>query len=610
MCGLVGIVGSVSLDILGRMMSAIHHRGPDGSGTFFDPKHPLALGHLRLSILDTSDAGTQPMTSACGRYTLIYNGECYNFADLRQTLEGRGAAFRSGSDTEVVLEWLVAEGAEGLGALNGMFALALWDRIAGQLLLARDSFGIKPLYYYAPQGGPFLFASELRALVASGLCPSKVDRVSVAHYLSYGVTLEPRTILEDVRMLAPGTWIRLRADDLAVSHGTFSAEAPGEAGAPVTNDEMHGAFIEAVKRQLVSDVPVGAFLSGGIDSTAIVAAMTRKRGFDVKTLTVAFPDAPTLDESARARSWAEACGADHTEIPMSTADILDALPRALAAQDQPTLDAVNTFVVSEAAAAAGLTVVLSGLGGDELFGGYATTRDVPRMLRMRKRFGVLGRSAAPVIQAITPSANRRLSKIVDLLEAPRTVAGLYLARRRIHSPRQLRRLCPGLVLGHGSELPNLTPPAASDVLDEISWLESVFYMRNQLLRDSDAMGMACSIEIRVPFLEHDFARLAWRAGPGWRDGKQRFGRAAHDLLPPDALTRKKQGFTFPFEQWLCGPLREQVEERLGAAPAIFSRQRLLDMWRRFQKDPGRVGWTRPWAIYVLLEYLERHGLSV
>ena len=611
MCGVAGVLGlDNGEDRVRAMLACMQHRGPDGAEQWRHSDLPVVLGHRRLAILDTSKAGTQPMTSRCGRYTLVYNGECYNYRNLRHTLESGGERFESNSDSEVVLAWLVKHGTEGLKDLSGMFALAVWDEEARSVLLARDPFGIKPLYVARPGPGVMAFASEVRALMTGFPSLRCVNKSAIAGYLAYGIIPEPLTILKEVRTLAPGTWLMCAVDGSEAQRGTFAHPMPTPDSIGASPAAIRASFVDAVHRHLVSDVPVGAFLSGGIDSSAIVAAMSKQRGFDVKTLTVSFPDEPEWDESLRARTWAEVCGTDHREVPMSARDILQVLPAALAAQDQPTLDAVNTYVVSAAAAQADLVVVLSGLGGDELFGGYAPTRDVPRALRMRKRLGPMSKVLEAGLKRARNVDAKRHAKRLDLLASPATRLALYLARRRIHSPRQVRRLCP-----------ELRSPAALGVLcddlahdtaieDAVSYFEASFYMRNQLLRDSDAMGMAHSIEIRVPFLDHEFARLAWRAGPQWRDRKQRFAAAISDLLPADASRVKKQGFTLPFERWLLGPLRERVNERFHNSPAFLDSTALLSLWDTYKRNPAQTGWTRPWAIYVLLQYLDRHALSV
>lgn len=587
----------------------MRHRGPDGSGQFVSADGRVRMAHARLAILDVSAAATQPMRSEDGRFAIVFNGECYGFQRLRERLASAGERFRTTSDTEVVLRWLMRHGRRGLADLDGMYALALHDAAAGTVLLARDAFGIKPLYV-ARLGRGLAFASEVRALLAAQVVPRRVDPLGLAGYLSYGVVPEPSTIVQGVEMLAPGSWLEWSVADGSVATGRGGSPLGGTPTGRVQPDELREAFLRAVQRHLVSDVPIGAFLSGGVDSSAIVAAMAQVAGTDIRTLTVSVPDVPALDEADLARAWAARWHARHHEVRLSASDLLRDLHGALAAQDQPTFDGINTYIVSRAARAAGLTVALSGLGGDELFGGYAPTRDVPRALRLRRRLGPLARPLGRALGALTPAWSRSASKRADLLTAAPAVGELYAARRRIFSPSQVARLwpsAPGAPLPLGLEEAGL---ASLEPRDAVCRMEASFYMRSQLLRDSDVMGMAASLEIRVPFLDLEFAGLAWNAGAEWRDGKRRFVQALGGLLDPEIQSRPKRGFTLPFEAWMQGPLRTEVESGLAALPAPLSAAAAMDLWRRFLSSPTKTGWTRPWALFVVSAYLGRHGLLV
>ncbi len=526
------------------MNEAMKHRGPDGRGVWCDDARSVFLGHVRLAIIDTSDAALQPMVSGNGRYVMVYNGECYNFRDLRRILEAEGCRFRSQSDTEVVLEWVASRGIAGLAEIKGMFAFAFWDDREQSLLLVRDRFGIKPLYYAERPGGRLLFASEVRALPASGLIERRVRVEALVDYLLYGFVIEPETIVAGVAMLRAGTWLRWRARGGKAEQGTFFSGLSGRPDGRVSLPEMRERFVGAVESHLVSDVPLGAFLSGGVDSSAVVGAMSKSRGAAVKTLTVTFPDAVDYSEGDHARRWARKCGTDHTEVPLTGEDLLRLLPRALSAQDQPTVDGVNTFVVSRAARDAGLTVALSGLGGDELFGGYPSFRDVPRALRWRSLLGGLGPLLGRAAEGFFPPFHRQPAKIADLLQAPPELADMYAARRRLFSPFQCAKLYPGFAPSPRSSFGIDSHAADLHPLDRVSLLEQTFYMRNQLLRDSDSMSMACSLEIRVPFLDADFVETAWaagasgarrqahfRPGPGW-PGTPRGARKAQAGIYP------------------------------------------------------------------------------
>lgn len=621
MCGIAGIAQNhrivinptKCLDAVRRACDAMKHRGPDDHGIWSSDDGLATLGHRRLSVLDVTDAARQPMLSDDGRHVLVYNGECYNFRELRDRAKSAGRAFLSSGDTEVVLDRLATRGEAGLSDLRGMFALALWDKETLSLLLARDRFGIKPLYY-CEQNGRLLFASEIRALLAGGLLEGRLSRDALIAYLLNGFVPEPETILAGVTMLAPGAWLKWRADTAQIQHGRFAKawEAPDKS---VSRDELRQAFMDAVASHLASDVPIGAFLSSGVDSSAIVGAMSRVAGTDTRTLTVTFPDNADYSEGRQAATWAKACGARHLEVPVTGSELLESLPAALAAQDQPTADGINTYMVSKAARGAGLTVVLSGLGGDELFGGYASFRDIPGMLRLRRMINGAAAPAGRLVRLLSAPYGKRLAKAADMLEAPPDITGLYAARRRVFSPAQCMRLCPSLapeIAARRSIAPDPShciAPVSEHIHppDAIASLELSWYMRNQLLRDGDFMSMASSIEMRVPFLDAPFAELAWRAGARARDGKRFFIEALDGLLPRGIVERPKRGFTFPFADWMRGPLRDMVAERLSELPECFDRKETSYLWRAFLRNPNRVGWSRPWTLFALGDYLRRNG---
>ena len=622
-CGIAGILGPDAqrhADAVRRMVAAQVHRGPDAEGLFVSPSGACVLGHRRLSILDLKPTGAQPMASPDGRFVITYNGECYNFQELRADLEAQGERFQSTGDTEVVLRLLAREGQEALRRLNAMFALALWDEADQRLLLARDRFGQKPLYY-ARVDGLTVFASEVRAILASGLVPRRGDPQGLISYLAYGAVQGPHTIVEGVRLLPRASFLELTAEG-----GERSAVywRPAQETSPTPPRKLRESFVAALKRHLVSDVPIGCFLSGGVDSSAVaLAAAEGAPPGTVKTLCVTFPDEPAFSEAVYARQVARQAGAEHREVPLSGNDLLGLAPMAVASLDQPTADGVNTYVVSYAARQAGLTVALSGLGGDELFGGYPSFGDVPRLERLQA-CGSLGfRPALRVLARLRPF-DPRIAKTLEALEAPRGVVGAYLSRRRLFTSLQLSRLAPGLaparwLAGQSDErLAELKALARGcSQPDAVAHLEMSVYMGETLLRDSDVMGMAHGLEIRLPFLDAEFSALALSLESGAREAKPfpkwRFVEALKDILPPEAYARRKMGFDLPFERWLCGPLAAEVEAGLAslaeAVPAL-RQDAVAQWWRAFRRDPSRVGWSRPWALFVLADYLTRHQLRL
>jgi asparagine synthase (glutamine-hydrolysing) len=622
MCGIAGILGSGASehrDAVTRMLAAMEHRGPDGSGVWASPTGECVLGHRRLAILDLSESAHQPMTTSEGRFVLSYNGECYNFLELRKELEGRGVCFHSSGDTEVVLQALARDGQAALARFNAMFALALWDDREKQLLLARDRFGQKPLYWTTFQDG-VLFASEVRALLASGLIERRASEAGIRSYLCYGAVQGPHTMVAGIQLLP-------RATILTIRIGQTSRPAvywePTRSKNPVGPREIREAFTASVKRHLVSDVPIGLFLSGGVDSSAVVASACSLASGSVKSLAVVFPDHPQHSEAEHARRIAQLRGADHTEIPVTGADMLAMLNPALDRMDQPTIDAINTYVVSRAARRAGLTVALSGLGGDELFGGYPSFTDVPRLLKIRRAIGPARFLAGGLLNALAPRGRRR-DKLVDLLEGPASLVPVYLLRRKVFSTRQLRALAPalavedwqsGLAPEREAELRSLVRDRLSP--DAVANLELEAYLGQTLLRDTDVMGMACSLEIRSPFLDAEFADLVLAQPPEVRLPRRKVRKwqlieALRDWLPEENWRRPKQGFTLPFEPWLTGALRERVQgeiDNLAHSPGVFDIHQVRKLWQQFLKRPAAVGWSRPWALFVLCRYLHQHKLA-
>jgi asparagine synthase (glutamine-hydrolysing) len=622
MCGIAGIVGSSSgehREAVVRMMEAMGHRGPDGSGLWASPSGLCVLGHRRLAILDLSECADQPMLSPDGRFVLSYNGECYNFLELRKELEGRGVRFRSSGDTEVVLHALAHKGAMALERFNAMFALALWDEQEKRLLLARDRFGQKPLYW-APLGDGALFASEVRALLASGLVERRISKAGLRSFLCYGAVQGPDTIVAGVQLLPRATALELRAGQAPRSSVYWR---PPREQRPVAAEDLRDAFTVAVKRHLVSDVPIGTFLSGGVDSSVVVASACREAKGAVKSLSVVFPDQPSHSEGEHARRMAQRAGSEHTEIPVTGSDLLSMLNQALDSLDQPTIDGMNTYIVSRVARQVGLTVALSGVGGDELFGGYSTFTDTLQLLRFRRTILPIRGLVQRLLKGAKP-AKPLWSKLLDVLDAPARLAPVYLVRRKLFTSRWLRALVPtirgeGWISGLDTEreaaleaLAEGRPPS-----DAIAHLELEAYMGQTLLRDADVMGMACSLEIRAPFLDAEFAALALAQPPevrlpqrGLR--KWRLIEAFQDSLPEENWRRSKQGFGLPFDSWLQHELQERVTEVVDSVqhvPGLLDLGVVRNLWERFRNSPAQVGWSRPWALFVLCNYLRQHKLT-
>ncbi len=611
MCGIAGQLGREPGDFAARVGPRLAHRGPDDAGVWQDAG--ACLVHRRLAILDLSPLGHQPMASPCGRWQLVFNGEIYNHAELRRRLEAEGQRFRGSGDTEVLLAWLVSRGLDGLGALRGMFAFCLYDTRERSALLARDPHGIKPLYLRSGPGGCLAFASELRALLAAaGEAPS-LNRQALGRYLATGSVPEPDTLAAGVRRLPCGHVAIWRQGRLTVQPwGALPESLVGTAGDPgLTTAEAvaltRSALEDSVAAHMVSDVPVGLFLSAGLDSASLLALAPR----GLHTFTIGFrtPGAGDFDESGPAARIAAHFGAHHTPLNLTADQARQWLPAFLASQDQPSIDGYNTWCVARLATEQGLKVALSGLGGDELFGGYPSFRVVPRLRRWRSLIGPAGPPAAWLLQRLPQGRRARLQRIAGLLQAPASLAGAYGCFRGLFSPKETGRLLAHWGLGPGpAALPWMDDDASCEGArgagggvkgpagrEGVAWLEGSRYLRNQLLPDSDVMAMAAGLELRLPLVD---ARLQRRLAPipaplRLAEGKQLLARSVPEL-PDWFLNRPKQGFRFPFQLWLDDPA-SPLALRLPSTPSG------IDL----------TPWYRRWSLMVLQHWLEVHlGLSL
>jgi len=598
------------------MTRRIAHRGPDAEG--FWQEQGTALGHRRLSIIDLSDAANQPLEDASGRYVMVYNGEVYNYQQLRSQLQPH-YAFRTQSDTEVVLAAFIQWGAEALQHLNGMFALAIWDRLEQRLLLARDRLGIKPLYYYQ-HGDKLLFASEIRALLASGLVPRRLNEAALVDYLTYQTVHAPHTLVEGIRMLEAGSWASWQAGNFE-QHTYWDIASCRQRVVqdelPAIRQQLRQLLLQAVSRRLVSDVPLGAFLSGGIDSSAVVALMASASEQPVNTFSVVFEE-KSFDESPWSAMVAQKFNTRHTPILLKPRDFLFALPEALAAMDSPSGDGINSYVVSKVTKEAGITVALSGLGGDELFAGYPVFRQwmqlqsrkwfwkVPQLLRQGT--GQLARSL------LNNHKTDRLHELITLQQMDFVHA--YPVFRKLASQASIGRLGGHLPLQHNAVASMLAPKssaiAAAPQLSQVSIGEIASYTQNVLLRDTDQMSMAHALEVRVPFFDHELVEYVLGIPDVYKyphSPKQLLVDSLGELLPPEIVHRPKMGFVFPWSQWLRQELRPLADTAMQqlARRNILDGKQLLHIWQRFLQKDKKINWLNIWALVVLENWLDQNG---
>ncbi len=567
MCGLNGVLRltpeapAIDRAELVRVRDSMKSRGPDGAGEWLDPSGRVGFGHRRLAIIDLSAAGAQPMHSADGRLTIVFNGEIYNYRELREALAREGVPLRSASDTEVILALYERDGAAALGRLRGMFALALWDARAGRLTLARDLHGVKPLYY-AVANGVLRFASQVKALEVSGAVSTGIDDAGLAGFLMWGAVPEPLTIRPGVAALPAGHLLEIGASGVPEPRPWTADAAPGR------TPEL--ALSDSVAAHLVADVPVGVFLSAGLDSALIAALARRLLPEPPTTLTLAFDRfaGSVDDEAPLAAQIARRLGTRHVEHRLGDAEIEALWPGALAAMDQPSIDGFNTFLVSRAAAAHGLKVVLSGLGGDELFGSYPSFRDVPRWTRWAARG-----AAVPGLRRAWPRLARAQSrpKLAGLLRHGATLGGAYALRRAVYLPEELpsllgpERAAAGLAGYDAIAHAERVAASAAEPWLAVQKLESELYLRHQLLRDADWASMAHSVELRVPFVDARLSAQLAASGfePARTQGKAALVRRLAPELPEACFGRRKTGFSVPLPGLRDGESRGARSRRLA-----------------------------------------------
>jgi asparagine synthase (glutamine-hydrolysing) len=605
------------------MNDCLAHRGPDDHGVAaaLDASGaPVgAIAQRRLAIIDLSPGGHQPMVSANGRYSIVFNGEIYNYRELRRQLERDGAQFSTSSDTEVLLTGLGLHGHEFVGRLRGMFAFVFWDRAHARALLARDPFGIKPLWI-AELDGVVAAASEIRALLAGGFVRPTLSRDAVAGYLAWGSPPEPQGMLDGVAAVPAGSVFQVNVRRGTASKPTEVARySPFE---PLPNVSIPGAAVrdpargaevvldalrDSVGHHLIADVPVALFLSGGIDSSVISALATEVSDRTLDSFTVVFNEAE-FSEASHARAAAHRFRTRHHEIPLSGEDFFGALGSAFRAMDQPSMDGLNTFVVSRAVRDAGIKVVLSGLGGDELFAGYPSFRRAQRLHRWWPLLRVLrGPGHAALRRAGIHGA-----KLAATLRERSPARAAYVASRVLF-PRDMI----GALTGHDVVQHEEHEPPQLSLLQQVTWHELTGYMRNVLLRDSDVFAMAHALELRVPFVDRGVVAASLAIADSLklqpRIAKALLVHALGDRLPREVWDRPKRGFTLPFAKWMQGPLREEVADALSSSHRLervaIRPEAARAVWRAFLARKRGVTWSRPWALYTLIRWAEEVGAT-
>lgn len=640
MCGVAGFWGRSHAEavIAEQMALQIEARGPDSSGLWSDSEVGIAMAHRRLSILDLSPAGAQPMRSSCGKYTLAYNGEIYNHEDLRKELKAEKAPFvwRGHSDTETLLAALVHWGVQGaLERLNGMFAFAFWDSVERTLILARDRMGEKPLYY-GHSGGVFLFGSELKALAAHPHWQGNVNRDALALFMRHSYIPAPHSIYQGIFKLLPAHYLVIREAGSVLdqpqcywnlagvaesgSHNAFDGDSK------TLGDELELLLGDAVKRRMAADVPLGAFLSGGYDSTIVAALMQSQSDLPIQTFTIGFSE-EGYNEAVHAKAVAKHLGTNHTELYVTPEQAMGVIPKLPRMYDEPFADSsqIPTYLVSQLARK-DVTVSLSGDGGDELFYGYDRYFRVERMWRIMSQVPMPFRkvlreivvrapgNAIEFLMMMLPKKFQvahladRLLKLAAILDYP---TGEAFYREFVSHTRQPEKLVlgaqePATILGCADQLPTL-----SNLRERMMYMDSMTYLPDDILTKVDRATMAVSLEARVPMLDHRLVEFSWRLPHEYKSrngrGKWLLREVTHRHVPKALMERPKMGFGVPIDQWLRGPLREWAEALLSESrlkqDGFFDTRAVRKMWE--EHISGKRRWHyHLWDVLMFQAWLE------
>ncbi len=629
MCGIGGIIdlNQRQPDLIRQMAKALSHRGPDAMGLHEEGR--IHLAHLRLSIIDTSERGNQPMHSADGRYTMVFNGEVYNYREIKRELPSRD--WQSESDTEVVLAAYDHWGKDCVRHFNGMFALAIWDRRNEELFLARDRMGIKPLYYHF-DGDHFAFASEVRALLVLPWVPKEIDRDALANYLTYQTVYGTGTLVKGVCMMGAGTRAVLKMGERTAA--TFAGKRPFEeeaywapgrqgevwqGGPDETRKKIRSLLRDSVERRMISDVPLGAFLSGGIDSSAIVALMSEVSTQPVDTFSVVFEE-KEFDESTYSEMIARKYNTRHHPILLRPQDFLDSLRDGLRAMDHPSGDGINSYVVSQVTRREGIKVALSGLGGDELFAGYPIFTQIKGIQQSRVwKIPYLARKVMAAAYLQVKSGRQAGKKAALLGLRNNDFSNIYPVYRTVFSPKEAA----DLVIPSGTQVRGYSVDYLQAVVEEAetyypglisktSFAEIKTYTHSVLLRDMDQMSMAHALEARVPFFDHELVDMVFQLSDEvkWPHfPKSLLVESLGDLLPPELVHRKKMGFVFPWEHWLRHDLKSFAEDRIRSLKdrGLMDRHQLQRLWDEFLAGDGPWIWPHVWLLVVLEEWMQNNG---
>jgi asparagine synthase (glutamine-hydrolysing) len=614
MCGISAIVhpkGELQVrSILEGMNAAMTHRGPDAGG-FFTNKH-IGLGHRRLSIIDTEQSANQPMRSSNNNWIIVFNGEIYNYVELKAN-ELQDVTFKTASDTEVILELFQRYGIECLSKLKGMFAFVIHNIETHDTFVVRDRYGMKPLYFSMQKNGCFI-ASEIRSLLASDSIPRKLNRVALEEYIETQTVCAPNTLIENVQLLEAGHYLHFKENE-TTKHCYYRLLADTSyelTDKKSTQELLRSTLRESVVQHMRADVPFGAFLSGGIDSSLLVGLMSEVRSEKINTFQISFEE-EAFDERKYAQLVAKKFGTDHHEINLSAKAFLQDIPSAVASIDFPSGDGPNTYAVSKATKEAGLTVAISGLGGDELFAGYPVFQYMQSIEKsfLLKLSYPLRKSASTLLNTISPS--RSLRKKAELLGLPNAnLASAFPLVRNVWKANELiSRTIKHFEIENNF---NFIFEKQAPLLNRVSAAEIESYMQHVLLRDSDQMSMAHSLEIRVPFLDHQVVELATHLSNDLKNPtspKKFLTETFAEILPEEVVNRKKMGFTLPWSVWMKNELRDFTEQGFHVLyeQGVVNEKALRKAWSQFLLGSEERSFISFWHLSVLGHWMKNNRIT-
>jgi asparagine synthase (glutamine-hydrolysing) len=629
MCGINGFISQQHSPhdretIVRNMNDCLKHRGPNNDGIFSDKN--TTLGHRRLSIIDLSEDANQPFFSGDKKLAIVFNGEIYNYRELKLELQraaqGSGHStyfFKTNSDTEVILAAYLRWGNQCLNHLNGMFAFAIYNLDTGALFAARDRMGVKPFYYHYTEDH-FMFSSEVRAIIKSGVKTFKLNTDQLSEYVQYQTVHAPNTLVKGIKLLLPGHYLEYSQGKATITEywkPEHFVQQKNDATYKENCDKIFELLSASVQRRLVSDVPFGAFLSGGIDSSIVVALMSKVSNEKVNTFNVSF-DESEFSESRYAQLIAKKYNTQHHEIKLTPNDFLKELPNALNAMDHPSGDGPNTFIVSKATKNAGITMALSGIGGDELFAGYENfkrLKDLQEKWWLKAMPGIALKLGGALVKSRKKSvANEKIAEILNLND--HSLKNIYPLSRSVFTSHELNQ-----IVKQNTSAKTIAEIAASikvddkKILSAISCMEIRTYLQNVLLRDTDQMSMAVALEVREPFLDHKLAEFVLRINDEQKyptTAKKLLVDSVGDLLPREVVDRPKMGFTLPWQHWLKNELKPFCESNIQKLDQkqLLKPNAASNLWDRFLNDDPLVSWSRVWHLVVLNDWIDKHNIGI